>query len=603
MNPAPVARPPRVVLSEGASSRAVGDADRFAIMATLLQGGDAVTSVRRGARPAPDGVRAPIVVLGRFEGAPPQEAGQQRPQSPTDACPSSSAASTVSSRRRSPPSSKTCTGRRAPESPARGNRGSRSSTTRRCTNCMQCLSFCLFDVYGVSADQQIQVQNQSNCKTDCPACSRVCPEVAIMFPKYRHGPINGEEVTRGRHPPRGDEGRHLGAARRRHLFDAARPQRQGQVALLEGTRRRPRAEGASELPGHAEDGRSISRPKCWRRCPRRTRSWRRPKRRMRRRPPSGAAGARTRAPRHDGVAVRKARADARPSRAWSAKFVYNFGVRASARSSCTSGGGSAARTSRRSCSSRSSRAASCGARAAGWTSRRPQKLSLDELQSIGDAKATATPTSASSAASRSCIRSCSISSRRIPTATSRSSPTASSSPTRSPASSRGSATSRRSSASRARRSSATSAAAGCKCSQDAGGPRGLPRHRLLIGVATSVCQTNIELVSEPWLRRLIAMGVHYVWFHTYRVVGPNPYPQLALQPEQVLGGPPLHRPDARAAADRDRRCLLGRPRRGALPDGDRRQPSHRARRAHRALSGDSVRDDSSPRRPVDLRRR
>ena len=64
----------------------------------------------------------------------------------------------------------------------------------RCTNCMQCLSFCLFDVYGVSADQKIQVQNQSNCKTECPACSRVCPEVAIMFPKYRHSPINGEEI-------------------------------------------------------------------------------------------------------------------------------------------------------------------------------------------------------------------------------------------------------------------------------------------------------------------------------------------------------------------------------------------------------------------------
>jgi Pyruvate/2-oxoacid:ferredoxin oxidoreductase delta subunit len=64
----------------------------------------------------------------------------------------------------------------------------------RCTNCMQCLSFCLFDVYGVSADQKIQVQNQNNCKTECPACSRVCPEVAIMFPKYRHGPINGEEI-------------------------------------------------------------------------------------------------------------------------------------------------------------------------------------------------------------------------------------------------------------------------------------------------------------------------------------------------------------------------------------------------------------------------
>jgi Pyruvate/2-oxoacid:ferredoxin oxidoreductase delta subunit len=66
---------------------------------------------------------------------------------------------------------------------------------QRCTNCMQCLSFCLFDVYGVSPEGGIQVQNQNNCKTDCPACSRVCPEVAIMFPKYRHAPINGEEVN------------------------------------------------------------------------------------------------------------------------------------------------------------------------------------------------------------------------------------------------------------------------------------------------------------------------------------------------------------------------------------------------------------------------
>ena len=59
---------------------------------------------------------------------------------------------------------------------------------------MQCLSFCLFDVYGVSKENQIQVQHQNNCKTDCPACSRVCPEVAILFPKYKSGPINGDEI-------------------------------------------------------------------------------------------------------------------------------------------------------------------------------------------------------------------------------------------------------------------------------------------------------------------------------------------------------------------------------------------------------------------------
>ena len=65
----------------------------------------------------------------------------------------------------------------------------------RCTNCMQCLSFCLFGVYGVDGDKRIQVQNQDNCKTNCPACSRVCPEAAIMFPKYKAGPINGDVVS------------------------------------------------------------------------------------------------------------------------------------------------------------------------------------------------------------------------------------------------------------------------------------------------------------------------------------------------------------------------------------------------------------------------
>jgi MoaA/NifB/PqqE/SkfB family radical SAM enzyme len=61
------------------------------------------------------------------------------------------------------------------------------------------------------------------------------------------------------------------------------------------------------------------------------------------------------------------------------------------------------------------------------------------------------------------------------------------------------------------------------------------RHKLLIGVATSVCQSNIhDLVTEQWLRRLIAMGVHYAWFHTYRVIGPHPNPELALRPDQVL---------------------------------------------------------------------
>ena len=60
---------------------------------------------------------------------------------------------------------------------------------------MQCLSFCLFGVYGVDAERKLQVQNQDNCKTNCPACSRVCPEAAILFPKYKAGPINGDLVS------------------------------------------------------------------------------------------------------------------------------------------------------------------------------------------------------------------------------------------------------------------------------------------------------------------------------------------------------------------------------------------------------------------------
>jgi NAD-dependent dihydropyrimidine dehydrogenase PreA subunit len=64
----------------------------------------------------------------------------------------------------------------------------------RCTNCMQCLSFCLFGVYDVDEEKRIEVHEPEKCKTNCPACSRVCPEVAILFPKYKNGPINGDAV-------------------------------------------------------------------------------------------------------------------------------------------------------------------------------------------------------------------------------------------------------------------------------------------------------------------------------------------------------------------------------------------------------------------------
>lgn len=63
----------------------------------------------------------------------------------------------------------------------------------RCTNCMECIDFCLFGVYGVDNADRILVEQQDNCKKGCPACSRVCPENAIMFPVHKTAAIAGAE--------------------------------------------------------------------------------------------------------------------------------------------------------------------------------------------------------------------------------------------------------------------------------------------------------------------------------------------------------------------------------------------------------------------------
>jgi MoaA/NifB/PqqE/SkfB family radical SAM enzyme len=59
------------------------------------------------------------------------------------------------------------------------------------------------------------------------------------------------------------------------------------------------------------------------------------------------------------------------------------------------------------------------------------------------------------------------------------------------------------------------------------------KHKLLTGVCTSVCQTNIDdLVNEAWIDRLIEMGVLYTWFHVYRPMWPDPQSDLCLSREQ-----------------------------------------------------------------------
>ena len=52
-----------------------------------------------------------------------------------------------------------------------------------CTSCQQCLDFCLFGVYELQ-DDKVVVANPGKCKPGCPACARVCPQKAVMFPHY-----------------------------------------------------------------------------------------------------------------------------------------------------------------------------------------------------------------------------------------------------------------------------------------------------------------------------------------------------------------------------------------------------------------------------------
>src|SRR5688572_16977479 len=175
----------RTVLYEGPGSLPLESDARSRILAALLDKGFAVTSLRDGghvtALP-----RDFLLVFGRFTGEPPLlDGGVAMQFQQIEGMEAGAVVETADALHTETGAARA--GAWKPWFPV--------IDYRRCTNCMQCLSFCLFDVYGVSTDGKIEVRNQDNCKTDCPACSRVCPEVAIMFPKYRHGPINGDRVS------------------------------------------------------------------------------------------------------------------------------------------------------------------------------------------------------------------------------------------------------------------------------------------------------------------------------------------------------------------------------------------------------------------------
>ena len=176
----------RIVLYEGENAEALSAEERCASLTALLEKGYSVTCAGNGTVTPADG--SVLLVLGRFENVPQDEDTKGKmPMRFRDINGLDAEGVTALVEEEREASQLARQGEWKPWFPV--------IDYDRCTNCMQCLSFCLFDVYAVDEEQQIQVQNNDNCKTNCPACSRVCPEAAIMFPKYKNGPINGDAVS------------------------------------------------------------------------------------------------------------------------------------------------------------------------------------------------------------------------------------------------------------------------------------------------------------------------------------------------------------------------------------------------------------------------
>ena len=188
--PSLAARQPRVVLWEGGSAAPHEASFRAELLGALLDRGYSVSLVRDGGATAAAADGATFVVVGRFAGAIP------------DVSAGGEAVAVHDTQGRTPAEVVALVDEARQDRPLNAPGGGDAwkpwfpvIDPVRCTNCMQCLSFCLFDVYGVDADHRLRVENPSNCKVNCPACSRVCPDVAIMFPKYHAGPIDGAPVN------------------------------------------------------------------------------------------------------------------------------------------------------------------------------------------------------------------------------------------------------------------------------------------------------------------------------------------------------------------------------------------------------------------------
>jgi ferredoxin len=65
----------------------------------------------------------------------------------------------------------------------------------RCTGCGTCEDYCLFSVYTLARqrppNERVRVSAPLNCKTGCPACARLCPTGALIFPFCAEAALNG----------------------------------------------------------------------------------------------------------------------------------------------------------------------------------------------------------------------------------------------------------------------------------------------------------------------------------------------------------------------------------------------------------------------------